>query len=495
MEDIEKLIIDIKNNLYSNDDDFYNSIEPLYKYIGRKMLKIKDYFKFEEFINYKLIPHINKNLNIKEKIVFCYRTSLIEYKINNRIIPKYLFKDIIINEIDNYGNEFINTLQDIKLQEMYCKWFININGSVNNFKNEIYTKLFNLQRFKEIVLENNEFISDNFFLDLTFFEKLPKEYGYLIGLINSKNIPIKLTFKIYNKLFDGIIKRSTQLELLKVNMIIDNTDYSFGVDKKTKRLEFTNCLKKICINKNYYKFLKGLSKKSKLDLKYIISFADKYDNTDFFIEICSKNKLDKDIIKKVKYLSISEKVLNIDIIKSLSDISLNDLINLEKENNTEIGIYGGPISKKNENLLFSIDSSTKEIRRINKDGSIDVKKLDSYGSHSSGIDSIYYELEFNNNDTVFEKAIQAIKELDSITFIIEGEACLMVIPINISNEQKEQLINWIIKSNKDANIGINIYNKENNKNEILLCNEMERKDIIEYIYNLNSKEKKYTYNM
>ena len=70
-------------------------------------------------------------------------------------------------------------------------------------------------------------------------------------------------------------------------------------------------------------------------------------------------------------------------------------------------------------------------------------------------------------------------------------------PLNITKKQKYILIDWIKKSNENANIGINIYNKENNKNEVLLCSEIDKNDIIEYINNLyfNEEDKKMIGNM
>lgn len=494
MSNMEKTIENIKNNLYSDDKTFYESIIPLYKYLIRKTIKYSDYFKFNNYIRKKIITIINNNFNSKEKIIFYLKASLIDFKYDNTSFPKYIFKDSINEYMNKHEQKFLKILNEEEIQELYANWFIK-TGFNNCLENEIYEKIFNLPKFKKIVLENEKFILENLFLDLDFYEKLPKEYGYLIGLINAKNIPIKLTFNIYNMCFDNIIKKSTQLKLLKAGIQMDNTDYSFGIEKDNKRLEFAHCLKKIYNNKEYYNILKKLSKKTKLDLSYIISFSDKYDNTDFFINICSKRKLAKNEINKIKYLAISEKIVDNNIIENLYNISLNDLINSEKKDSIKVGIYGGPISQNDNNPLFSPNSNSKEIRRINVDGSINIKSMDFYGSHSSGFDYVYNELEFNYDDTVFEKSITAIKKINSITFIIEGEACLIVMPKSISNDQKIILIDWINKANNETNIGISIYDKTTNKNEILLCNEIGKDDIIEYINNLSNNEKKYTYNM
>lgn len=494
MSDMEKTIENIKNNLYSDEKTFYESIIPLYKYLIRKTYKYSDYFEFNKYIKKKIITIVNNSFDSKEKIIFYLRASLIDFKYDNTSFPKHIFEDSIDEYMKKHEQKFLKILNEDKIQELYSNWFIK-TGFNNCLENNIYEKIFNLPKFKEIVLENEKFILENMFLDLDFYEKLPKEYGYLIGLINAKNIPMKLTFNIYNKYFDNIIKKSTQLKLLKAGIQMDNTDYSFGIENSNKKLEYTHCLKKIYKNKEYYNILKKLSKKTKLDLRYIISFADKYDDSSFFIDICSKKKLTKNEINKIKYLAISEKIVDNNIIENLYNISLNDLINSEKKDSTKIGIYGGPISQNNNNPLFSLDSNSKEIRRINVDGSINIKSMDFYGSHSAGFDCVYNELKFNYDDTVFEKSITAIKKINSITFIIEGEACLIVMPKSISDDQKNILINWIDKSNKESNIGINIYDKITNKNEILLCNEIEKNDIIEYIKNLSNDEKKYTYNM
>ena len=493
MNKYDIIIKNIKDNLYNNDEELLTSLIPLYRYLYKKKPNYKDFYVQLRGFEKALSSILFNNLNNKECILFFIRSSLI--KIDNDKLKNFdqYMTGIFRNYIEKHTKDFLEIVKNNEdIQKLYLNWF-KIKEYNTCFKNDFYNEIFNLPKFKEIILEDEKFILDNFFLSLDFYDKLPKEYGYLIGLIKSKNIPIKTTLKLYNKFFDGLLHRSDQLKLLKASIQMDNYDFSFEIDNN-KRLEFAHCLKKIYNNKEYYNILRKLSKKTKLDLSYIISFSDKYVSTDFFVNICSKKRLTKNEINKIKYLSISEKILDNNVINNLNNISLNALINTEKETGIEIGIYGGPNSKSNNNPLFSIDSSSKEIRRINTDGSIDIKKLDSYGSHSLGIDLIYPELEFNYNDAVFEKAITAIKKLDTITFIIEGEACLMVISKEISDAQKNILTNWINESKKESNIAINIYDKATDKNEMLLYNEIGKKDIIKYISNLNDN-KKYTHNM
>ena len=466
MNKYDIIIKNIKDNLYKGDKQLSNVLIPIYIYLNKKVPKYRGFFVELSKCEKILLPLLFNNLNNKECILFFIRTSLIKIDDNRFQNFDQYMTNIFRNYIAKHTKDFLEIVKNNEdIQKLYLNWF-KIKEYNTCFKNDFYNEIFNLPKFKEIILEDEKFILNNFFLSLDFYDKLPKEYGYLIGLIKSKNIPIKTTLKLYNKFFDGLLYRSDQLKLLKTSIQMDNYDFSFEIDNNNKILEFAHCLKKIYQNKKYYNILKKLSKK----------------------------RLTKNEINKIKYLSISEKILDNNVINNLNNISLNDLINAEKETGIEIGIYGGPNSKNNNNPLFSIDSSSKEIRRINTDGSIDIKKLDSYGSHSLGIDLIYPELEFNYNDAVFEKAISAIKELDSITLIIEGEACLIVISKDISDAQKNILTNWINESRKESNIAINIYDKATDKNEMLLCNEIGKKDIVKYISNLNDN-KKYTHNM
>ena len=489
MNKINIIMKNIKNNLYSSDEELLNEAMPLYKYLNKKIPRYKDYYVQLKGIEKDLSSIIFNNLTTEEQIIFFIRLSLIKINDNRFYHFNNFISSIFRNYIRKRNKEFLQILKNNdNIQKLYLKWFKEKEYN-SNFSEDFYSEIFNLPKFKEIILEDEQFILENFFLSIDFYKKLPKEYGYLIGLIKAKNIPIKTTLNIYNKYFDNMLKKSDQLKLLKTAILMNNTDYSFEIENTNKRLEYAHCLKKIYKNKEYYNILKKLNKKTKLDLRYIISFADKYDNTNFFINICSKKKLTKDEINKIKYLSISEKIISNDTINKLDNLDLNSLINAEKDENTKIGIYGGPNSKSNKNPLFSIDSSSKEIRRINYDGSIDIKKLESYGSHSLGVDLIYPEIEFSYDESVFEKAITAIKEFNSITFIIEEEACLIVMSKNISNKQKNILTNWINESKKESNIAINIYDKATDKNEMLLCNEIGKKDIIKYISNLNSIKK------
>ena len=497
MNKINIIMKNIKNNLYSSDEELLNKLIPLYKYLNKKIPRYKDFFVQEEKCEKVLLPLLFNNFDNKERIIFFIRSSLIKLDNDKIRFFDYFITVIFKNYIEENPTELLEIIKNNdNIQELYINWF-KIKETNANFRSNFYSEIYNLPKFREIILEDEEFILNNLY-SLDFYENLPREYGYLIGLKNIKNIPIKIVFKLYNKYFDNILNRNDQLKLLKTSILMDNTDYSFGIENKLKRLEYTHCLKKIYKNIEYYNILKKLSKKSKLNLGYIISFSDKYENTDFFINVCSKKKLTKNEIDKIKYLAISEKILNNNIINNLNNISLNDLINTEKEKSIEIDIYGGPNSKNSSNPLFSIDSSSKEIRRINVDGSIDIKKLTEYDSHSLGVDSIYPKIEFESDYkayAVFEKAIIATKELDSITFVIEGEACLIVSSKHISDEQKKILINWISKSSKHSNIAINIYDKRTDKNEMLLCSEIGKKDTIKYINNLSNNEKKYTYNM
>ena len=496
MNKYDIIMKNIKDNLYKSDEELLNALLPLYEYLYKKIPKYKEYFVRLKKCKEILSPLLFNNLDNKERLLFFIRSSLIKIDDNRFQNFDQDMTNIFRNYIDKHTKDFLEIIKNNDdIEEMYLNWF-KIKEYNTCFKNEFYNEIFNLPKFKEIVLEDEKFILDHLYLSLNFYLKLPDEYGYLIGLMKSTNIPIKTAFKIYNKYFNGILHKSDQLKLLKASIIMDKSDYSFGIENNNKRLEFTHCLKKIYKNKEYYNILKKISKKSKLDLSYIISFADKYDDTDFFINISSKKKLTENDISKIKCLAISEKIINNNIIKNLNNISLNDIINSEKEENRQIKINGGPNSKKSiENSLFSIDSSSKEIRRIDTDGKTDIKKLNYYGSHLLGLDLIYPEIDFEYNDTVFEKAIKAIIELDSITFVIEGEACLIIIPKNINNNQKAILIDWINNAKEEANIAINIYDKNTNKNETLIFNEIGKKDTIVYIQNLNKSDKKYTYNM
>ena len=317
MNTINTIMIDIKNNLNSNDNELAVALIPLYNYLHKKISKYRDYYVQLKSFEKILLPILCSHLDYKERILFFVKASKIDIKDEKLKRFNHYMTSAAKNYIEKHLDECLEIIKcDEDIQQLYVNWFKDKEHN-SNFKNSIYSEIFNLPKFKKHVLEDEKFILENLFCSINFYEKLPKEYGYLVGLINAKNIPIKLTSNIYNKFFDGILKRSTQLKLLKAGIEMDSSDYTFGVDKKNKRLEFTNCLKKIYTNKDYYTILKKFSKKTKLSLKYIISFADKYDNTNMFNELFKKKKFDENTIMKIKYLSISNKITNIDNINNL----------------------------------------------------------------------------------------------------------------------------------------------------------------------------------
>ena len=231
MNKINIIMKNIKNNLYSSDEELLNEAMPLYKYLNKKIPRYKDYYVQLKEIEQNLSSIIFNNLTTEEQIIFFIRLSLI--KINDNRF--YHFNNFISSTFRNYirkrNKEFLQILKNNdKIQKLYLKWFKEKEYN-SNFSEDFYSEIFNLPKFKEIILEDEQFILENFFLSIDFYKKLPKEYGYLIGLIKAKNIPIKTTLNIYNKYFDNMLKKSDQLKLLKTAILMDNTDYTGGISK------------------------------------------------------------------------------------------------------------------------------------------------------------------------------------------------------------------------------------------------------------------------
>ena len=248
MNKYDIIIKNIKDNLYKGDKQLSNVLIPIYIYLNKKVPKYRGFFVELSKCEKILLPLLFNNLNNKECILFFIRTSLIKIDDNRFQNFDQYMTNIFRNYIAKHTKDFLEIVKNNEdIQKLYLNWF-KIKEYNTCFKNDFYNEIFNLPKFKEIILEDEKFILNNFFLSLDFYDKLPKEYGYLIGLIKSKNIPIKTTLKLYNKFFDGLLYRSDQLKLLKTSIQMDNYDFSFEIDNNNKILEFAHCLKKIYQN-------------------------------------------------------------------------------------------------------------------------------------------------------------------------------------------------------------------------------------------------------
>ena len=242
--------------------------------------------------------------------------------------------------------------------------------------------------------------------------------------------------------------------------------------KKCYKLKpISNLLRRISKDPNYYKKIEYISDNSKMPLIDIIKFAKKYDRTKIFNEVCAEGfEYNSRNIEKLKFLSASEKLKNIDEIKSLDTTLLSKLQVMERvhKSNVKLSINNGPQSTtENEKVQMFKDGSFREIRRINPDGSIQIKNAKGM-PHANAVKSTYEEINFKDNDTsAFERAKKAVKHLSTITLIIEGDACIMISPKKLTKNQFDSLNYLLTKANKNSNINTIVYDAKKKEDTLI----------------------------
>ena len=475
----------IKESIYKDNIEFNESFISLYNELNKNKRNYKSFTDWKEYWINIFEQFLDNNFNNKEKIVFLLRACLNKNLNIPNNFKKYVLSNIIRKYILKHKTEIIDIFKDEKIQIMYSNWF-KINETSFNGNNKVYKDIFELPKFKKIVLNDYSFVIDLYQYNFDdYIQFIPKDFGYLIGTINSYSLSKNELFKLYNKYFNNLLNKIEIFNLVLSHKQIDDDNKLLNNDTKYKKLEYVYALKDIFNNKEYYKLLQKLSKKFNISLKDIMLFSNKYKNTDLFLDLYTI-KYNKEISKKIKYLANAKPIINIYNIKSLNDIKLNDLINLEKQEDTKITIYGGPNSSLKRNINFFKDSKNREIRRINIDGSYKINSLSDTNSHFEGVKNIYNDCNISKDYTTsIDIALEMVKKFNSITFIIEKEICFIIMPNKINLEQKNTLLSWLLSANKKGQLGIVLYDNITNKKEIISNEVMDTNEIIDYINNLN----------
>ena len=486
--DNETIYKQIKESIYKDDIGFNESIISLYNELNKYKRNYRSFNDWKEYWINAFEQFLDTNFNTKEKIVFLLRSCLNENLNIPNNFKKYVFSNIIRRCIIKYKNEIIDIFKDGNIQIMYSNWF-KINETSFNETDKIYKDIFKLPKFKEIILSDYSFVIDLYqynFDDRIQF--IPKDLGYLIGTINSYSLSRNELFKLYNKYFNKLLNGIEIFNLVCAHKQFDEYNRLLNNDTKYKKLEYVSTLKDIFNNKEYYKLLQKLSKKFDISLKDIMLFASKYKNTALFLDLYTI-KYNKEISKKIKYLANSKPIIDKYNIKSLNDIKLSDLINLEKQEDIKVTVYGGPNSTLKRKTTFFKDSNNREIRRVNVDGTYKINGLSDTTSHFEGVKNIYNDYNISKDFTAsIDIALEMIKRINSMTFIIEKEICFIIMPNKISLEQKDIFLNWLLMANKKGKLGIVLYNNETNKKEIISNEVMNTNEIIDYINNLDTNK-------
>ena len=473
MESINNLIEEIKKSFNNKEYELMNKyINQLFKKIGSKA--------------FALINSIE--LNEKEKFLYLMKIS---YNENLRGLDDRLL-NYILEYINNNSNKFFDWITDDEIQNEFVVWFKkNTYLICYTLKEEILTKIFKLPKIQENVLLDLEFFKHK--NSIKFYKSLPQEFGFLISFYVNYDLKEyeRDLEQLYNKFFSNNINQIGRLNFIKEQIKISQKDDIFDLGFLSSfydMLYLSYVLKKINENKKYYTIVQNLIILTHLTIGDISKFLYKYEKAPFLREILSKTSFDKETIKKIKFLSFENRLIDYKNINSLDNFSLIELKNIAKEKNTNIKlqIYGGPTGSTEEKLFLG--GYETEIRRINYDGSIEV--VDAEEGHDLAIELAYPEIDFDENCVMAgERAAEASRKLSCITLLIENERCLIVANKNISNEQIETLKKLKLVNEKNAKFGIFEVNEENNDLIPVYVEEVDFYKMIEYMETLNKKIK------
>ena len=490
---LEKLNILNKKNENSNDktNKLKLQIERIIKEENYDLLEfifpsINDIF-YE--LGFTMFMQFLKKLDLSEKGRLMLYMKLADSIGVSPIISNELVSSLMINFINNNKISLLNLLNDEELQKQFSIWFKQ-ELLIENINDDILEEIFKFPKIQEIILSDQKFYEEhNSFMLLN---SVPKECGSVIAFYSSWNaeeIEEDLE-QLYFKYFNGILSKEDQLELIKEQIIELKRDDIFEVGQVKKMYPFYHLLSRIIQNKEYYNWIKNIKNNSKLDFNIILKFIYKYDETKLFKNLClDSENYNRDKINKIIYLADENKLANCEDIVNLDDITLLEFQNFpeEKGDSLKLNVYGGPNGM--EGTMFE-NGYEREIRRIDRDGSIKIFDA-SRENHEDGVKLAYPEIQFDVNCLMaIERAVEAVKQLSSITFIIENEACYVVSSDNLSEEQINSLKNLKIVDENKAKFGIITYDIVEDNYKIAYNGESVSFDkLIEYMNSLNIKNK------
>ena len=454
---------------------------------------IPDFLDLFYELGYKTFVQFVNILNLSEKERIMIYIKIYESKSSLGTILYKLLSTLLIDFIDSNEDSFIKLLNDEELQNQFSIWFKEETSS-HTINSDILEKILKLPKIQENVLQDPKFYNGR--NSFTLFNLIPKEYGSAIAFYDPYNIEEheEEFEQLYSKYFNGVLTKSEQLELIKEHIIELNKHDLFELGKVKKMLPFHHLLNCIIKNKEYYTWIKNIKNNSNLDFDIILKFLYKYDETNLFKNLYLSNETyNKDKIDKIKYLSEENKLVNCEDIENLDDVTLFELQSLPKGkgDNIVINIAGGPTGKNG--MIFK-DGYKREVRRVDIDGTVSI--IDGTEMrHEEAVKFAYSDIEFDSNCTMaIERAVEAVKQLSTITFIIENEMCYLIANDNISEEQFESLNNLIPYDKNSSRFGIILYNSNEDNYTVAYNGESVTFDkMIDYMKSLRSKNKAVTH--
>ncbi len=392
----------------------------------------------------------------------------------------------------NLKDEFLNLIKnDIEFQKKYVDFFKQVH--FKSYAVQAYLdEILKLPMFKEYVLTDEKFISNQLSMIYDFFDNLPKEYGYLISLYDKKNM--EDIYNLYKKYFGDILTNEQLNELILLQLQINQDTNIFRIDDNERKSKLTFVLKSVINDKKIYNDIKSLQENTGLDFKLIITFAQKYYNTELYKNILNKRNFDSTMLDKIEYLANENIIEDTNQYKDIDKIEIEELMDAPKHIRTEIKphLQGGPQSKLDNIKFFQNSKSEREFRIIYKDGKTEIKSLDKYNDDHIYVLGDIFKRKVKNikeDDMAIELALKAADEIGAITYMIENEQCTIFLPSDLSKLQKKVSINWLNSAIPNGKIGIYVFYRNLKENYYSNPeNRLKEKQILDFCSPLNDGE-------
>ena len=301
------------------------------------------------------------------------------------------------------------------------------------------------------------------------------EYPHLIALIQTHNYGInKRTYgkngfywnnlhEHYQTYFGNIFTDKEIEELMDLHMNLDNENMTYGIDDYSAKIDLIWLLENIKKDNDLLRKAKIIGNKANLNLKQSLHFIRLYHDSSLYLTLLHTNRiLDEELIKKIKYLAVAnkleEKLTWTDFLSiSYEQLKSRKTINFKVKNMLRGGPHSRSITNKEDNRCFNgqESSSEREVRGITSDGKGTIFSFDNGIRHEEGIEILYQNypevlraykqmITMNKSNAVARTiAFLAAAQINSITLIIEKNFCQIYIPETVTREQAETCIKWL----------------------------------------------------
>lgn len=437
---------------------------------------------FNEIVN----SIIDMKIPFKDRIEFILKADSFNNDENATVFYE-LLPYAMSKCIEQYPDEFIYIIsKDEKLQSMAGKYF-------KQFPTEMmkaWKGMANLPKIKEIVLDDEQFISKNMESNINFFSNLPREYGYLITLYNARdNRFLGNITNLYSNYFTGIISDEEINELISLHAEINSEPNMLRLSTKDKMRELEYVLKETIKDEQFFKKMKLIGNKCNLELRELIVFTYKYADTDLYRQL-QEGEVTSDVVQKIKYLASEGKIEQIKSLDDIYNVSMEELQKMDKQRKTVIQsrLRGGPNSDTMQHIFP--DSESREVRRIDQNGEFRSAPVITFENHEDAVERVYEDsIQFPEDCTdAISRCREAAKQLHSVTFVIENEQCFIYVPDDISERQKEVCKKWLGTAIEESKIGIFIYDRKEDKTDIANEDTMDKDTALKFILDINHRD-------